>query len=296
MPYVAHKRIVPLTGFATSPGRVTVSPMRVYGSPVRVLRSPVRVLGSPVRVISSPIRTVVRAVRSPVRVISSPARVVAIRSSYLRPSIVNKEFDRIERKYRASPEFEDEKREIRNSSALLLRQLNDPVPRVMGPSLQTAVPAAEPNPKRWVYDPFSHHNKLNSETYVKNTITDPLRSVARDIEAMARYHSPASRYVGKNHLASTRIIGSQAYPKTKPRIYNYDTARVGREVNVMSHYKANRSQAKSDVEEGKHERYQRRLNKLEKQKATHQQQTEPIQSQPQAPEQTSPPAAVECQE
>ena len=101
---------------------------------------------------------------------------------------------------------------------------------------------------------------------------------------------------GKNHLASTRIIGSQAYPKTKPRIYNYDTARVGREVNVMSHYKANRSQAKSDVEEGKHERYQRRLNKLEKQKATHQQQTEPIQSQPQAPEQTSPPAAVECQE
>ncbi|EAT45983.1 AAEL002776-PA [Aedes aegypti] len=281
MPYVAHKRIVPLTGFATSPSRVTVSPVRVYGSPVRVLRSPVRVLGSPIRVISSPIRTVVRAVRSPVRVISSPARVVTIRSSYLRPSIVNKEFDRIERKYRASPvssaieqyynspsylEFEDEKREIRNSSALLLRQLNDPVPRLMGPSLQTATPVAEPNPKRWVYDPFSHHK--NSETYVKNTITDPLRSVARDIEAMARYHSPASRYVeyvllddilwrytyyvdedGKNHLASTRIIGSQAYPKTKPRIYNYDTARVGREVNVMSHYKANRSQAKSDVEE-----------------------------------------------
>lgn len=314
MPYVAHKRIVPLTGFATSPSRVTISPVRVYGSPVRVLRSPVRVLGSPVRVISSPIRTVVRAVRSPVRIISSPARVVTIRPSYLRPSIVNKEFDRIERKYRASPvssaleqyyntpsylEFEDEKREIRNSSALLLRQLNDPVPRVLSPSLQTAAPAIEPNPKRWVYDPFSHHNKLNSETYVKNTITDPLRSVARDIEAMARYHSPASRYVGKNHLASTRIIGSKAYPKSKPRVYNYDTARVGRDVNVMSHYKSNRSQATADVEEGKQERNQRRLNKLENQKATHQQQTEPILSQPPPPpppEQTSPAATDECQE
>lgn len=187
-------------------------------------------------------------------------------SSYTRPTISSYTVTTPLRYSGVPREFEDEKREIRNSSALLLRQLNDPVPRLMGPSLQTATPVAEPNPKRWVYDPFSHHK--NSETYVKNTITDPLRSVARDIEAMARYHSPASRYVeyvllddilwrytyyvdedGKNHLASTRIIGSQAYPKTKPRIYNYDTARVGREVNVMSHYKANRSQAKSDVEE-----------------------------------------------
>ncbi|KAL9693114.1 hypothetical protein quinque_012399 [Culex quinquefasciatus] len=276
MPYVAHKRIVPVTRFASSPARVLYSPVRVLGSSsVRILGSPVRVYGSPVRVISSPVRTVVRAVRSPVRVITSPARIVTVRSSYLRPSIVNKEFDRIERKYRASPvssaleqyynspsylEFEDEKREIRNSSAMLLRQLNDPVPRVMAPQVPASVPLAEPNPKKWVYDPFSSHNKYNSDTYVKSTITDPLRSVARDIEAMARYHSPASRYVGKNHLASTRIIGSKAYPKTKPRIYNYDTARVGREVNVMSHYSANRSQAKSDVDEVKTETNVRKAN------------------------------------
>lgn len=172
---------------------------------------------------------------------------------------------------------------------MLLRQLNDPVPRVMGPQVAASAPLAEPNPKKWVYDPFSSHNKYNSDTYVKNTITDPLRSVARDIEAMARYHSPASRYVGKNHLASTRIIGSKAYPKTKPRIYNYDTARVGREVNVMSHYSANRSQAKSDVDEGKQNRLQRRREKLlEKQKVNKEilqqqqpeqhQQTEPIQT------------------
>ncbi|EGK96901.1 AGAP013481-PA [Anopheles gambiae str. PEST] len=272
MPYVAHKRLVPVTRVVTSPPRIVVSPMRVLGSPVRVISSPVRVLGSPMRT--------VRAIRSPARVIVSPARVVTIRSPYLRPSIINKEFDRIERKYRASPvssaleqyynspsylEFEDAKSDIRNSTALLLRQLNDPVPRLMAPIAQAA---PEPNPKKWVYDPFSTHNRLNSDTYVKSHITDPIRSVRNDIEAMARYHSPASRYVeyvllddilwrytyyvdeeGKNHLASTRIIGSQAYPKTKPRIYNYDTAKVGKDVNVMSYYKSNRTQAKADVEE-----------------------------------------------
>uniref|UniRef100_A0AAG5CWV7 Uncharacterized protein n=1 Tax=Anopheles atroparvus TaxID=41427 RepID=A0AAG5CWV7_ANOAO len=253
MPYVAHKRLVPGTRVGTSPPRIVVSPLRVLGSPVRVIHSPVRMYGSPVRT--------VRAVRSPARVIVSPARIVTIRSPYLRPSIINKEFDRIERKYRASPvssaleqyynspsylEFEDEKRDIRNSTALLLRQLNDPVPRMLAPVAQAA---PEPNPKKWVYDPFSAHNRLNSDTYVKSHITDPIRSVRNDIEAMARYHSPASRYVGKNHLASTRIIGSQAYPKTKPRIYNYDTAKVGKDVNVMSYYKSNRTQAKADVEE-----------------------------------------------
>lgn len=103
MPYVAHKRVVPVTRFSTTPSRVIVSPVRVLSSPVRVLGSPFRVLNSPVRVVTSPVRTVVRAVRSPIRVISSPSRVVTVRSSYLRPSIINKEFDRIERKYRASP-------------------------------------------------------------------------------------------------------------------------------------------------------------------------------------------------
>ena len=54
-------------------------------------------------------------------------------------------------------------------------------------------------------------------------------------------------------MASTRIIGDKAYPKTKPRIYNYDTsARVKKDVNVLSYYKKNQSKAEADVEEGKH--------------------------------------------
>lgn len=167
-------------------------------------------------------------------------------SSYTRPTISSYTVTTPVRYSGVPREFEDEKRDIRNSTALLLRQLNDPVPRMMAPIAQAA---PEPNPKKWVYDPFSTHNRLNSDTYVKSHITDPIRSVRNDIEAMARYHSPASRYVGKNHLASTRIIGSQAYPKSKPRIYNYDTARVGKDVNVMSYYKSNRTQAKADVEE-----------------------------------------------
>uniref|UniRef100_T1DNG8 Uncharacterized protein n=1 Tax=Anopheles aquasalis TaxID=42839 RepID=T1DNG8_ANOAQ len=186
-------------------------------------------------------------------------------SSYTRPTISSYTVTTPVRYSGVPREFEDERRDIRNSTALLLRQLNDPVPRLMAP---IAPAAPEPNPKKWVYDPFSTHNRLNSDTYVKSHITDPIRSVRNDIEAMARYHSPASRYVeyvllddilwrytyyvdeeGKNHLASTRIIGSQAYPKTKPRIYNYDTAKVGKDVNVMSYYKSNRTQAKADVEE-----------------------------------------------
>uniref|UniRef100_A0AAG5CX47 Uncharacterized protein n=1 Tax=Anopheles atroparvus TaxID=41427 RepID=A0AAG5CX47_ANOAO len=197
-------------------------------------------------------------------------------SSYTRPTISSYTVTTPLRYSGASREFEDEKRDIRNSTALLLRQLNDPVPRMLAPVAQAA---PEPNPKKWVYDPFSAHNRLNSDTYVKSHITDPIRSVRNDIEAMARYHSPASRYVeyvllddilwrytyyvdedGKNHLASTRIIGSQAYPKTKPRIYNYDTAKVGKDVNVMSYYKSNRTQAKADVEEDL-ARVQRKLHK-----------------------------------
>uniref|UniRef100_A0A182UHX0 Uncharacterized protein n=1 Tax=Anopheles melas TaxID=34690 RepID=A0A182UHX0_9DIPT len=94
----------------------------------------------------------------------------------------------------------------------------------------------------------------------------------------------------KNHLASTRIIGSQAYPKTKPRIYNYDTAKVGKDVNVMSYYKSNRTQAKADVEEGKRERVRRHQDKQSRARQAvraeaPKQQTPPPTSSPSSPHQ-----------
>jgi hypothetical protein len=69
--------------------RITTSPMRVYRERV-----------SPVRVITPSARIYRRDAYSPVRVITSPARVVSIR---VKPSVLSREFDRIERKYRSSP-------------------------------------------------------------------------------------------------------------------------------------------------------------------------------------------------
>jgi hypothetical protein len=73
---------VPLT-------RITASPMRVYRERV-----------SPVRVITPSARIYRRDAYSPVRVVTSPSRVVSIR---VRPSVLSREFDRIERKHRSSP-------------------------------------------------------------------------------------------------------------------------------------------------------------------------------------------------
>lgn len=61
-----------------------------------------RIYTSPAtRIISSPIR-VIRSIHSPVRVITSPARTMTIR---VRPSIINRELNRIENKIRLSPAY-----------------------------------------------------------------------------------------------------------------------------------------------------------------------------------------------
>lgn len=52
---------------------------------------------SPVRVLTPSARIYRRDVYSPVRVITSPARIVSVR---VRPSVLSREFDRIDRKYR----------------------------------------------------------------------------------------------------------------------------------------------------------------------------------------------------
>lgn len=68
---------------------------------------------SPVRVITPSARIYRRDAYSPVRVITSPARVVSIR---VRPSVLSREFDRIERKHRSSPIGFDATEDYLNSS------------------------------------------------------------------------------------------------------------------------------------------------------------------------------------
>lgn len=134
--------------------RITTSPTRVYRERI-----------SPMRIITPSARVYRRDVTSPVKVIQSPARVMSIR---VRPSTLSREFDRIERKFRGSPDretaissyrknayvsvnlfdfchnlsrclscqfcisskdFEDDTREIRAASRRLLADLHEPVRR-----------------------------------------------------------------------------------------------------------------------------------------------------------------------
>lgn len=87
--------------------RITTSPTRVY-----------RERYSPVRVFTPSSHIYRRDVNSPVRIVTSPARIVNIR---VRPSVISREFDRIERKYRSSPIGINDTEELLNSSYSLVR-------------------------------------------------------------------------------------------------------------------------------------------------------------------------------
>lgn len=84
--------------------RITTSPTRVYR-------------GSSIRVLTPSSRIYRRDVNSPTRVVTSPARIVSIRT---RPSVLSREFDRIERKYRSSPVGINDTEEYLNSSYALV--------------------------------------------------------------------------------------------------------------------------------------------------------------------------------
>lgn len=82
--------------------RITSSPARIY-----------RERASPIRIITPSARLYRRDVNSPVRVVTSPARIVSVR---VRPSVLSREFDRIERKYRSSPIGINDTEEYLNSA------------------------------------------------------------------------------------------------------------------------------------------------------------------------------------
>lgn len=89
--------------------RITTSPTRIY-----------RERSSPVRVLTSTSHIYRRDVSSPVRVITSPARIVSIR---VRPSILSREYGRIEHKYRPSTARTNATEGYLNSSYSVVRNL-----------------------------------------------------------------------------------------------------------------------------------------------------------------------------
>lgn len=82
--------------------RITTSPSRIY-----------RERSSPMRVLTPSSRIYRRDINSPTRVVTSPARIVSIR---VRPSVLSREFDRIDRKYRSSPIGVNDTEEYLNSA------------------------------------------------------------------------------------------------------------------------------------------------------------------------------------
>lgn len=90
--------------------RITTSPRFVY-----------RDRFSPVRTITSTTRVYRRDVNSPVRIITSPSRIMNIR---VRPSTLSREFDRIERKYRAQSVFEGTSAHLNSEYSLVWLNFN----------------------------------------------------------------------------------------------------------------------------------------------------------------------------
>jgi hypothetical protein len=72
--------------------------MKIFPQPLTT-KTIYRERASPVRQLVTTTRVYRRDVTSPVRIITSPARVMNIR---VRPSVINREYDRIERKYRSA--------------------------------------------------------------------------------------------------------------------------------------------------------------------------------------------------
>lgn len=70
-------------------------------SPTRIIRSPPRVIATPVRIVSR--SSPVRFIRTPIRVVSSPGRVVSVTRT--RPSLFNREIQRIENRARTHPHY-----------------------------------------------------------------------------------------------------------------------------------------------------------------------------------------------
>jgi len=235
LPYIAHKRLV--TG-----SRISVTPTRTIS----------RVVSLPTFRATTPIRTYpYRYPITPLSVLTSPTRYVRsyttristspIRTTFgVRPSVLRREFNRIENKHRASSydhlftdsylnsesarEFDDETKQIRNDTNKLLRKIHSRVERA-----QSCLPLTTYQAKyerRYGPDSFVAHlaSPLKSTTYNGLESYDP------------------NKYIGKSHLASVRIVGNKGYNTRRPTAY-YDDDKVRNDVNLLSYYLKNRKAA-----------------------------------------------------
>ncbi|KAL7022804.1 hypothetical protein ACKWTF_012390 [Chironomus riparius] len=244
--------------------RITTSPMRVYRERV-----------SPVRVITPSARIYRRDAYSPVRVITSPSRVVSVR---VRPSVLSREFDRIERKHRMSPigfdatdewlnspytsTFNDETRDIRAQTKRLLREVNEPVQRA--PSVPRYTRALSAQPKSYSrFDRDSVPDKygdqqIENEFYVNKNILRPTRKTRDQIEILStlKYRELPKRYSGISHLATARIVGDVPYYSRRSLAHEFDPLdysvdRVRNDVYYLSYYAKNRDAVAADAKKGK---------------------------------------------
>jgi len=241
IPYVAHKRLV--TGTRLTPTRVFST--RVISTPIRSVTpfrsvTPYRSVRSvtPLRVITSPSRYTRSYSTS--RVIASPTRTFSVR---VRPSVLHREYKRIENKYRTNPHysatenylnsdsvraFDDETNDIRNATNALMRKVHQRVERShsLFPSFYSS----------------KYERRYGPDSFV-SSISGPLKStVYNGIES----YNP-HKYIGPSHLASVRIVGNKAYNTRRATSY-YDDDKIRNDVQLLSFYLKNRKAAAENKE------------------------------------------------
>ncbi|XP_022913080.1 uncharacterized protein CG45076-like isoform X8 [Onthophagus taurus] len=155
----------------------------------------------------------------------------------VRPSVLYKEFDRIENKYRpytytsalseylnsdSAVIFDDEKRLIRAETASLLRRIHAPVPRV-------SKPLALPYVTR--YDEFP------VKTYSDSYIYKMMMSSPKDPRVVAYttyYSEPVRKYFGQGYLSCVSFAGDKVHPRRR-NVYVYEDP-VRNDIQLLSYY------------------------------------------------------------
>jgi len=159
---------------------------------------------------------------TPTRVITSPIRLISVR---VRPSVLNREYKRIENKVRTHPHyyatehylnsldsktFDDEARDIRNASHALLKKVHTRVERAHSVS------------------PVSYTSKYEQRYGPDSFVSRVLGPL--ELDDIQKYNP--NRY----------IVGNKAYDRRRATSH-FDDDKVRNDVNLLSYYLKNRKAA-----------------------------------------------------